>query len=68
MSRERTGTAAHNLTLSDLHAKAVKAAIVAGGIDAARLSTAGLGQTKPIAPNETEAGRAQNRRVEVAKK
>ena len=46
----------------------MKAALVAGGIDAARLSTAGLGQTKPIAPNETEAGRAQNRRVEVAKK
>ena len=65
---DSTGTAAHNLTLSDLRAKAVKAALVAGGIDAARLSTAGLGQTKPIAPNETEAGRAQNRRVEVAKK
>ena len=65
---DSTGTAAHNLTLSDQRAKAVKAALVAGGIDTGRLTTAGLGQTKPVAPNDTEVGRAQNRRVEVAKK
>jgi outer membrane protein OmpA-like peptidoglycan-associated protein len=65
---DATGTAAHNLTLSDQRAKAVKAALVAGGIEAGRLTTAGLGQTKPLASNDTEVGRAQNRRVEVAKK
>ena len=65
---DSTGAAAHNLTLSDQRAKAVKVALVAGGIDAARLTTAGMGQTKPIASNDTEVGRAQNRRVEVAKR
>jgi OmpA-OmpF porin, OOP family len=65
---DSTGTAAHNLTLSDQRAKAVKAALVAGGIETGRLTTAGLGQTKPLASNDTEVGRAQNRRVEVAKK
>jgi outer membrane protein OmpA-like peptidoglycan-associated protein len=64
---DSTGTAAHNLTLSDQRAKAVKAALVAGGIETGRLTTAGLGQTKPLASNDTEVGRAQNRRVEVAK-
>jgi len=64
---DSTSTAAHNLDLSKRRAEAVKTALVAGGIDAARLSTQGLGQTKPVAPNTTEVGRAQNRRVEIAK-
>jgi outer membrane protein OmpA-like peptidoglycan-associated protein len=64
---DSTSTAAHNLDLSKRRAEAVKAALVAGGIAAARLSTQGFGQTKPVAPNTTEIGRAQNRRVEIAK-
>jgi len=64
---DSTSTAVHNLDLSKRRAEAVKAALVAGGIDAARLSTQGLGQTKPVAPNTTDIGRAQNRRVEIAK-
>jgi outer membrane protein OmpA-like peptidoglycan-associated protein len=39
-----------------------------GGIAATRLTTAGLGDTKPVADNKTEEGRAQNRRVELVKK
>jgi len=65
---DSTGDAAHNLTLSQLRANAVKAALVTGGIPADRLTTSGLGQTKPLAPNDTEVGRAQNRRVEVVRK
>jgi outer membrane protein OmpA-like peptidoglycan-associated protein len=64
---DSTSTAAHNLDLSKRRAAAVKAALVAGGIDTARLSTQGYGQTKPVAANDSELGRAQNRRVEVVK-
>jgi outer membrane protein OmpA-like peptidoglycan-associated protein len=64
---DSTSTAAHNLDLSKRRAASVKAALVAGGIDAARLTTQGYGQTKPAASNDTELGRAQNRRMEVVK-
>lgn len=65
---DATGTAAHNLELSTLRAQAVKTALVADGIAAGRLTTTGLGQTKPVASNDTDAGRAQNRRVEIVRK
>ena len=42
--------------------------VTTGGIAAARLTTAGFGDTKPVAPNTTDDGRAQNRRVELVKK
>ncbi len=65
---DNVGTPASNLALSDARAAAVKAALVAQfGVDAARITTRGLGDTKPAAPNTTAAGRAQNRRVEVVK-
>jgi OOP family OmpA-OmpF porin len=56
------------MTLSDARAAAVKAALVADfSADGARITTRGLGDTKPAAPNATAVGRAQNRRVEVVK-
>ncbi len=64
---DSSGGDAHNQQLSQKRADAVKTYLVTAGIDAARLTTAGLGATKPVAGNETEAGRAQNRRVELAK-
>jgi OOP family OmpA-OmpF porin len=45
----------------------VKTYLGAAGIDAARLTTAGFGSSQPVGPNTTENGRAQNRRVELAK-
>jgi outer membrane protein OmpA-like peptidoglycan-associated protein len=43
----------------------VRDALVALGVPAARLMARGYGATKPVAPDTTRAGRAQNRRVEV---
>jgi outer membrane protein OmpA-like peptidoglycan-associated protein len=65
---DSTGTAEHNRQLSQKRAESVKAYLQAAGIDAGRLQAAGLGATKPVASNDTALGRAQNRRVELAKR
>lgn len=66
---DNVGGAASNLTLSRQRAEAVKAWLVKEhGVSAARLTATGLGDTKPVADNATEDGRAQNRRVELVKK
>ncbi len=65
---DSVGNAAHNLDLSKLRAEAVKTVLVGQfAVDASRLTTAGLGATKPIDSNDTPLGRAQNRRVEFVK-
>lgn len=53
-----------NMTLSENRARTVYEYMVAGGIDSSRLSYKGYGLTKPIASNDTEEGRAKNRRTE----
>jgi outer membrane protein OmpA-like peptidoglycan-associated protein len=65
---DNVGTPAANKTLSEARAKAVMAAVVKAGVDAARLSAVGWGQEKPVADNRSEDGRAKNRRVEIVKK
>lgn len=63
---DNAGNPATNLKLSDARAKAVKAYLVnTGKIAGARIATAGMGDKQPIADNATDAGKAQNRRVEV---
>jgi outer membrane protein OmpA-like peptidoglycan-associated protein len=59
------GADAANLTLSDQRAQAVRDFVIAQGIDASRITAKGYGETKPVATNDTEEGRAQNRRTEV---
>jgi outer membrane protein OmpA-like peptidoglycan-associated protein len=65
---DNTGSHEHNMTLSTDRSAAVKAWLVAHGIDGARLTTAGYAETKPVGPNTTPEGRQKNRRVELAKK
>jgi K(+)-stimulated pyrophosphate-energized sodium pump len=63
---DNTGEAAANLALSSDRAAAVKAALEAKGVDAARLASEGYGQDHPVcAANDTEECKAQNRRVDV---
>ena len=62
---DSTGDAEANKKLSVDRAEAVKALLVAGGVDGARITTAGWGQEKPIASNDSEDGRAKNRRTEL---
>ncbi len=66
---DNVGAPAANLKLSQDRAAAVKAYIVSTfGIGADRLSAAGFGDTKPVGDNKTDAGRSENRRVELVKK
>jgi OmpA-OmpF porin, OOP family len=62
---DNTGSAAGNLKLSNDRANAVMNSIVANGISAGRLSAEGYGSEHPVATNDTEEGRAQNRRIAV---
>lgn len=60
------GTDAYNLSLSERRAAAVKNYLVSQGVSASRMFTMGVGEKEPVASNDTDAGRAENRRVEFA--
>jgi len=63
---DKLGTEAYNQGLSERRANAAASYLISQGVSGARLGTRGLGETEPVAGNETEAGRQANRRVEVA--
>jgi outer membrane protein OmpA-like peptidoglycan-associated protein len=63
---DNVGNDAYNQTLSEARAKAVVTWLTQNGIAALRLTAKGYGKTRPIADNATDAGRAKNRRVEIA--
>jgi OOP family OmpA-OmpF porin len=62
---DSVGTDAYNDKLSVRRAQAVRDYLVSKGVDANLIDVQGRGKKDPVADNKTEAGRAQNRRVEV---
>lgn len=62
---DNEGTSAYNKALSENRAKSVYTYLVEAGIDKSRISYKGYGDTKPLAANDTEEGRALNRRTEI---
>lgn len=64
---DNSGSADHNLGLSQQRAEAVRAQLVSMGIDASRLTAKGYGDTRPLGPNDTPEDKATNRRVEFVR-
>jgi outer membrane protein OmpA-like peptidoglycan-associated protein len=60
------GTDSYNQTLSERRAAAAATYLASQGVTRARIRTMGLGETEPVSPNDNDAGRQANRRVEVA--
>ena len=63
---DASGRARRNLALSKHRARTVTSYMIHKGIDAGRLVAIGYGDKRPVAPNDTQANRAKNRRIEVA--
>ncbi len=59
------GPERYNFQLSEQRAESIKQALTGRGIDPSRIRTRGYGEFRPIAPNDSEAGRQLNRRVEI---
>jgi OOP family OmpA-OmpF porin len=62
---DSVGSAEYNQGLSERRAMAVHTYLTGSGVDAAQLGYSGMGESNPVATNDTEEGRAKNRRVEV---
>lgn len=62
---DSTGSDQYNLMLSQNRAQAVANVLIGFGVEPVRTDVVGFGETSPIASNDTESGRAQNRRVEL---
>ncbi|HLS83036.1 MAG TPA: OmpA family protein, partial [Arenimonas sp.] len=62
---DSVGSDAYNQKLSERRAQAVADYLISRGVSGTRLMVIGAGESHPVASNETEAGRAENRRVEL---
>jgi outer membrane protein OmpA-like peptidoglycan-associated protein len=62
---DSTGSEEHNLALSQRRAQSVQNHLSLRGVDDSRMNAIGYGEDYPVADNTTEAGRQQNRRVEI---
>lgn len=62
---DSSGDAGYNMSLSEKRAVSVRNYLQRQGVNGQRLQVTGFGETQPIASNDTPAGRAQNRRVEI---
>ncbi|MBC7160975.1 OmpA family protein [Immundisolibacter sp.] len=62
---DAVGSDAYNLALSQRRASNVRAYLVQQGVEPSRMTAVGYGESQPVADNSTEAGRAENRRVEL---
>lgn len=62
---DNTGSAGYNQDLSERRASSVAQVLRSGGVSSSRLRVVGAGENRPIATNQTAAGRAQNRRVDI---
>jgi outer membrane protein OmpA-like peptidoglycan-associated protein len=64
---DSTGTKEHNVKLSERRAQTVKSFLALYGVDSSRMTAKGFGPDQPVASNDTDEGRALNRRVELKK-
>jgi OOP family OmpA-OmpF porin len=62
---DSVGSEAYNQGLSERRADAVRDYLMSKGVKASRLTARGYGESRPVASNDTEEGRAENRRVEL---
>ncbi len=62
---DSTGSEEHNQDLSDRRAGSVRGYLVSRGVDADRVAAVGMGEDYPVASNDSESGRQQNRRVDI---
>src|SRR5690606_29931411 len=63
---DSVGADTYNMTLSQRRAESAASYLRQQGVDAGRIRTEGRGEIEPVADNSTDAGRQENRRVEVA--
>ena len=62
---DSTGSESHNMDLSRRRAESVKNIVIQQGVSSSQIETVAFGETAPVASNDTDYGRAKNRRVEI---